>query len=134
MVCSIPFILLYYVVNLLVSFIGHIYCRELCAFRYSGLVEKFYYHGSSLNFSFLHRGHDINYKYEVDVCVNGNGMDRIIIMGDCLLVMAGGARLSGMGRKDLRLLKVKLPMCFNKHPAMKKHGRSDTFSCTQSWM
>lgn len=61
-------------------------------------MEKFYYRGSSLNFSFLHRAHDIN--YEVDICVNGYGMDRIIIMGDFLLVMAGGAILSGVGRKD----------------------------------
>jgi len=52
-------------------------------------VEKFYYRGSSLNFSFLYHAHDIN--YEADICVNGYGMDRIIIMGDSLLVMAGGA-------------------------------------------
>lgn len=63
-------------------------------------MEKFCYRGSSLNFSFLRHAHDVNCKYEVDVCVNGNGMDRIIIMRDCLLVMAGGARFSGMGRKD----------------------------------
>jgi hypothetical protein len=85
-------------------------------------VEKFYYRGSSLNFSFLHHTHDISYKYEVDVCVNGNGMDRIIIMGDCLLVTAGGARFSGMGRKDIGRMKIKLSLCLDKHLAMKKHG------------
>lgn len=95
-------------------------------------MEKLYYRGSSLNFSFLLHAHDIN--YEVDIRVNGCGMDRIIIMGDCLLVMAGGAKFSGMGRKGIGRMKVKLSLCFNKHLAMKKHGGTDTFSCTQSWM
>jgi hypothetical protein len=62
-------------------------------------VEKFYYRGSSLNFSFLHHAYDVD--HDVDVCVTGYGTDRIIIVGDCLLVMAGGAKFSGMGRKDI---------------------------------
>ena len=85
-----------------------------------------------MNFSFVHHAHDIN--YEVGICVNGNGMDQIIIIGDCLLVMAGGAKFSGMGRKDVGRMKVKLCLCCNKHFAMKKRGGTDTFSCTQSSM
>lgn len=93
-------------------------------------MEKFYYRGSSLNFSFLYHAHDIN--YEADVCVNGYGMDRIIIMGDSLLVMACGAVFSGMGIKDIGRMKVK-SLCFIEHLVM-KHGGTDTFSCTQSWV
>jgi len=94
-------------------------------------VEKFYCRGSSLNFSFLHHAHGVN--YEADICVNGYGMDRIIIMGDSLLVMAGGAIFSGTGRKDIGRMKVRLSLCFIEHLVM-KHGGNDTFSCTQSWM
>jgi hypothetical protein len=83
-------------------------------------VEKFYYRGSSLDFSFLDHAYDIN--YEVDVCVDGYGMDRIIIVGDCLLVMVGGAKFSGMGRKDIGRMKVKLSVCFNKHLPRRNMG------------
>lgn len=83
-------------------------------------MEKFYYRGSSLNFSFLHHACDINHK--VDVCVNGYGIDRIIIVGDCLLVMAGGARFSGMGRKVIGWMKVTLSLCFNKHLPRRNMG------------
>lgn len=61
-------------------------------------MEKFHYRGSSLNFAFLHLAYDIN--HEVDIFVNGYGIDCIIIVGDCQLVMAGGAIFSGMERKD----------------------------------
>lgn len=94
-------------------------------------MEKFYYRGSRLNFSFLPHAHDIN--YEADVCVNGYCMDRIIIMGDSLLVMAGGAIFSGMGIKCMGRKKVKLSLCFIEYLVMKHRG-TDTFSCTQSWV
>jgi hypothetical protein len=71
-------------------------------------VEEFYYRGSSLNFSFLHHVHGIN--YEVDICVNGCGMYWIIIMYDCLVVMAGGAKFSGVERKNIGRKKVKLSL------------------------
>lgn len=97
-------------------------------------MDKFYYRGSSLNFQFHHHARDINYKYEVDILLNGHGMDPIIIVGDCLLVMAGGAKFLGMRRKDIGRMKVNLSLSFSRYLALEKHGRTDTFSCTQSWM
>ena len=62
-------------------------------------------------------------------------MDRMIIVGDCLLVMAGGAKFSGMRRKDIDRMKVNFSQSFTNTLSWRKMGELIRLAVrTQSWM
>lgn len=54
-----------------------------------------------------------------------NDMDPVIMMGDYLLMVGGGAKFSGTERRGMVRVKVDLSPCFDKPRAREKHEGTD---------